>query len=167
MLKALKSYWAFTNGIYKLVMLGVVPLVMIVGPILLNRDSVGGSLFFLSILFVVDTESDFFFMNGAYCKEQEFSNYIQSSSKYIQFIKEVAGMDILRRVLMYQMPFIMELIFSLGDEGRMQWCKLNSFWPWLEIFMAQCIVFVTRHFIVWYRVYRAMVIGWAVANRNL
>ena len=58
--------------------------------------------------------------------------------------------------------FIMELIFSLGDEGRMQWCKLNSFWPWLEIFMAQCIVFVTRHFIVWYRVYRAMVIGWIV-----
>ena len=162
MLRALKSYWAFTNGIYKLVMLGIVPLALIVGFVLSASEGAGNSLFFMFALFVVDIGSDFFFMNGAYCKEQEFSNYIQSSSKYIALIKEVAGVDILRRVLMYQIPFVMELIFAVGDAGRMQWCKLNSFWPWLEILVAQCIVLATRHFIVWHKVYGAMVIGWIV-----
>ena len=50
MLRALKSYWAFTNGIYKLVMLGLVPLVLIVGQIMINKDDIGGSLFFLFAL---------------------------------------------------------------------------------------------------------------------
>lgn len=162
MLRALKSYWAFTNGIYKQVMLGLVPLVLIVGHIMINKDDIGGSLFFLFALFVIDTESDFFFMNGVYHKELGFPNFVQTSSKYMRFIRAVTVVDIVRRLLVYQIPFVMEFIYAIGDEERMQWCHLNAFWPWLAAFVAQCVVFVARHLLEWIKVHLAMTIGFVV-----
>lgn len=159
MLKALKSYWAFTNSIYKIVMLGLVPLALIVGCMLLTKDGAGDSLLFLFALFVVDTESDFFFMNGTYYRGQEFSNFMQSSSKCICIIKEATVVDIVRRVVIFQIPFWVEVVFAVGDEGRMQWCRLNAFWPWLAIFVAQSVVFVMRHFIEWVKVHFCMTMG--------
>lgn len=162
MLSALKSYWAYNNGIYKLIMLGIIPLVLVVGYVLTTGENAGSGLFFSFVLFVVDVESDYFFMNGAYCKDQDFSGMMQSSSKYTRIIKEVAAIDIVRRVLIYQIPFVMEFIFAVGNEERMQWCSLNSFWPWLEILVAQCVIFVTRHFVVWHRLHLGMTLGWCV-----
>lgn len=162
MLRALKSYWAFTNGIYKCVMLGIVPFLLVAGYVILREEQAGISLFLLWFLFVVDTESDYFFMNGVYYKGLGFPESMRCSSKYIGFIREITIVDMVRRILVYQIPFVMEYIFAIGNEERMQWCRINSFWPWLEILVAQCVVFAARHYIEWAKIHFCMVIGYCI-----
>lgn len=162
MLKALKSYWAFTNGAYKLMMLVVVPVILVAGYMLSIDEYAGNSLVLLIVLFFVDTASDFFFMNGFYRKGNNSLEFLQSSSRFPKLMKEVSGVDIVRRVLVYQIPFVLELIYASGSDERLQWCRFNAFWPWLAILMAQLVVFVARHFLVWHQVYLCTVIGYVV-----
>ena len=96
-------------------------------------------------------------MNGTYCKEYEFSRIMLSSPRYLQFLHEVTVIDIVRRVLVFQIPFLMELILAAGDEGRIQWCRLNSFLPWLAILAAQSAVLISRHFVEWLKMHLCIV----------
>ena len=162
MLKALKSYWAFTNGIYKLVMWVIVPLALVAGYMFTGEENAGNSILFLFALYGVDVASDFFFMNGAYYKEREFSRFLLSSPRYLQFLNGVTVVDIVRRVLVFQIPFVMECIYAIGDEGRTQWCKLHSFLPLLAILVAQCTVLVSRLYIEWVKVHLCITVGVAV-----
>lgn len=154
-----KSYWAFTNIIYKAIMLILIPIVLILGCILSVNEMAGNSLYFIFALFVLDTESDFFFMNGAYQKGYGFSELMMSSSKYIRCLKQVTAVDIVRRLFVFQIPFVIEFLFAIGDEGRMIWCRQNAFWPWLAALMAQSVVLIARHFFEWIKIHFCMTMG--------
>lgn len=162
MLKAVKSYWAFTNDLYKLVMLLVLPIVLIVVNMYLVRKGHGDGLMTLYVLFFVDTMSDFFFMNGFYRKNNSALEFLQSSTKFSRVVKEITIVDIIRRLLIYQIPIVIELIAAVGSQEKLEWCKNNAFWPWLASLIAQLVLLVTRHFVMWNHIYACTSIGYAV-----
>ncbi|MBQ8518950.1 MAG: hypothetical protein IJ455_05015 [Agathobacter sp.] len=162
MLKAWRSYWAFTNDLYKLMMLVVVPVALIATNIYLVARGHGDGLLTLFALYFIDTVSDLFFMNGFYRKSNSSLEFLQSSPKFARFVKEITIIDIVRRVLVYQIPFVVELIGAADSAEKLQWCKGNAFWPWLAILIAQLVVFVARHFVVWSQMYACIVAGYMV-----
>lgn len=162
MIRALKSYWAYASTWYKLVMLVGVPIVWVVGYVLTIDEYGGDGLTLLYVLMVVEATSDFFFMNGAYSKGGALSNFMQSSSKFPNLMKEVSAVDIVRRVLVLQIPLLMEVIYAMGNEDDMQWCKVMAFWTWMVIPTAQIAVFVARHFIEFAKTYFCVTMGFII-----
>lgn len=164
MLKAMKSYWAFTNGLYKLVMLLVVPVVLIVSNVLLSAQEYGNGLSSLTILYVIDTMSDIFFMGGMYSKNNSSLEFLQSSPKFARVLREITIVDMVRRIFIYQIPFVVTLLCSIGDSEKLLWCEMDAFWPWLEILVAQIVVLVARHYVMWNQVFACVLFGFGTAS---
>lgn len=162
MLKAMKSYWAFTNGVYKLVMLVLVPILLVLVSLCLLEKDAGSGLERFFVLYAVDTISDFFFMGGFYKKSNSSLEFLQSSSKYPRVIKEVTMIDIVRRILVYQIPYVVTLLWSIGNPEAMEWCRTLAGLPWLEILIAQLVVLVARHYVMWNQVYLCTAVGFTI-----
>lgn len=147
MLKAMKSYWAFTSDIYKLVMFVVVPILLIPVNLYLLEKDIGNGFEFFFVLYAVDTLSDFFFMGGFYKKSNSSLEFLQSSSRFVQMSREITIVDIVRRILFFQIPYVVILLWSIGNPEAMEWCRGCAFLPWLEILIAQWAVLVTRRYV--------------------
>ena len=144
MLKALKSYWAFTNHKYKLIMLVLFPLLLVV--ISINVYQLKVELGFASfiILYWIDVISDDHFMGGFYQKGNKDLAFMQSAPRLRKTMQEVAVVDAIRRVVLYQIPYITLLWCSMGNVEAMDACRLISFIPWLEALIAQITVLLKR-----------------------
>lgn len=162
MIRALKSYWAFTNGLYKLVMLVLLPIVLIVVNMYLAVQGDGDIVISLVVLYYIDTLSDNFFMGGFYSKNNDALEFLQSSTKFPRFAKEITIVDMVRRVLIYQIPFVIEMMYAIGNTEELEWSALNAFWPWLFVLTAQLVVVVSRHYVMWNQVYVCAIIGYSV-----
>lgn len=160
MLKAWKHYWAFTNSLYKLVLLFVVPILLIGVNIYFELyGEVGDCIFALSCLYYADTISDVYFMGGFYHKGNSALEFMQSSSKFSNVMKDVVMMDFVRRVLVYQIPLLIAVV-GAENAGEIQWCKLNAFWSWLMVLIAQCVVVAARHYELWHHIYACVAVGY-------
>lgn len=162
MLKALKSYWAFTHDLYKLVMLVLTPILLVIINIYLYANDVGSGLECFLILYGVDTISDLFFMNGLYKKSNDSLEFLQSSSKFQEMMREIVIVDIVRRVLIYHIPYFVILGCSIGNPEAMEWCRIMAVLPWLEVLTAQVVILVARHYVAWNQVYACVAIGYII-----
>lgn len=163
MLRAIKSYWAFTNDLYKWVMLVFVPIILIVSNSVLSNVWAEADYVFLSsllLLYVADTMSDIFFMGGFYHENNGALEFLQSTPRFQEFMREVGIIDIVRRVLIYQVPFVTALVCAWENEERMEWCIRYSYFPLLETLIAMLVVLVARHWVLWNQAYVCTVIGY-------
>lgn len=167
MLRAIKSYWAFTSKLYKCVMLVVVPILLIVSNSVLFNVWVEGEygdflLVSLFVLYAVDAMSDIFFMGGFYRKNNGALEFLQSTPRFEEFMNEVVLVDIVRRVLIYQVPFVTGLICAKGNEYRLEWCSRHSFLPLVETLVAMLVVLAARHFVASNQAYVCVAIGYMI-----
>ena len=160
MLKALRSYWAFANNVYKLVMLGLIPILLVGINIYVYQNDIGSGLECFIALYAVDTFSDIFFMGGFYNKHNGAMEFLQSSPRFRRTIREVTIVDALRRVVLYQIPYVTLGVCSRGDAEAMEWLLVMYALPWLEVFAAQLTVLAARHFLVWNHAYACTVTGY-------
>lgn len=160
MLKALRSYWAFANNVYKLVMLGLIPILLVGINIYVYQNDIGSGLECFIALYAVDTFSDIFFMGGFYNKHNGAMEFMQSSPRFRRTIREVAIVDALRRVVLYQIPYVTLWLCSRGDAEAMEWLLVVSALPWIEVFAAQLTILVARHFLLWNHAYACTAIGY-------
>lgn len=164
MIKALKSYWAFTNDWYKLVMLVIVPILLIVLNCLFFHIWDAGDFLLVSlfVLYFIDAILDSFFMGGFYRKNNGALEFLQTSPRFAAFMKEIVLVDIVRRVLLYQIPFVTTLVCAMGDEYRLEWCSRHSFLPLFETLIAMLAIFVSRHFLTLSQAYATVMIGYMI-----
>lgn len=157
MLRAVKSYLAFANSRYRLVMLVLIPLLLVVVNVLGGSGENGVVVESLMLLCVVDVLSDFFFMRGFYIKKNDTLEFMKASPRFRKTMKEVVVVDAVRRVVMYQIPVVVVLLCSIGDEESMEWCTSLSAIPWMEAFTAQLAVLLIRHLYIWVYAYISII----------
>ena len=167
MLRALKSYWAYASGWYKLVMLVVMPIALVVGYVFIIKENQGARFAILNGLAIIEAGADICFMNGAYCKGFSGSNFMLCSSKFPRVMREVAGVDCIRRMLVFQIPVLMEVMYATGSEEALLWGKSMLVNTWGVMLIAQICVFVARHFVEWQKAYVCVMIGFMVLMNPL
>lgn len=146
MLKALKSYWAFTNLKYKLIMLVLFPLLLVVISMNVYRLKVELGFASFIMLYWIDMISDDHFMGGFYQRGNKDLGFMQSTPRFRKTMREIAVVDAIRRVVLYQIPYITLLWCSMGDVEAMEACRLMAFMPWLEALIAQMTVLIKREY---------------------
>lgn len=162
MLKALRSYRAFANNVYKLVMLGLIPILLVGINIYVYQNDIGSGLECFIALYAVDTFSDIFFMGGFYGKKNGALEFLQSSPRFRRTIREITIVDTLRRVVLYQIPYLTLMCCAIGDVETMEWLRVISVLPWIEVLSAQITVLVARHFVVWNHAYACTALGYII-----
>ncbi|MBP3677711.1 MAG: hypothetical protein J6I97_05125 [Agathobacter sp.] len=162
MLKALKSYWAFTSGIYKVLMFLVLPILLVVINWSVLQADVGSGLEIFLVLFYIDTFLDFFFMGGFYCKKNGSFAFLQSSNRFSKFAREIVIVDVVRRVLLYQIPYIVTLIWTIRNTEQVEWWKTMAYLPWMLAWGAQLVTLVSRHYTTWNYVYLCGAVGFLI-----
>lgn len=167
MLKALKSYWAFASGIYKVLVLLVVPVLMILINLSLLHEDVGSGIEVFFVLFYIDTYFDYFFMGGFYSKNNSSFEFLQTSNRFSKFAKEVVSVDVVRRVLWYQIPYYVTLIWVIGRTGELEAWKTMAYVPWLLTLGAQLTILVSRHYTTWNIAYVCSSIGFLIIGTVL
>ena len=162
MLKALKSYWAFTSGIYKVLMLLVVPVLMILINLSLLHEDIGSGIEMFFALFYIDTFLDFFFMGGFYSKNNSSFEFLQTSNRFAKFAREVVSVDAVRRVILYQIPYFTTLLWLIGNAEKLEWWKTMAYVPWFLTLGAQLVTLVSRHYTTWNIAYVCSSIGFLI-----
>lgn len=162
MLKALKSYWAFANNAYKIVMLGLVPILLVGINIYVYQNDIGSGLECFIALFAVDTFSDIFFMGGLYSRKNGALGFLQSSPRFRRTISEITIVDTLRRVVLYHIPYVTIMCCAIEDAETKEWLRVIAALPWVEILFAQITVVMARHFVLWNHAYACTSIGYAL-----
>ena len=111
---------------------------------------------------MIDVVSDFFFMRGFYRKGNDTLAYMQGSPRFLETVREITIVDVIRRVMVYQIPYMVLLSGSIGEAGAVDWCRTLAALPWLETIMAQLVVLVSRHFVAWNHLYLCMTVGFVL-----
>ena len=123
MLKALKSYWAFTNHRYKFVMLVLVPILLVAININVYRYEIGIGFESFLFLYWIDRIAHNHFMNGFYPKGNRVLGFMQSSPKFKRTMREVVVVDAVIRVMFYHIPYITLLMCAQGDAEALEFCS--------------------------------------------
>jgi hypothetical protein len=145
MLRAIKSYLAFANSWYKLVMLVLVPILLVVVNVFVFPNKTEISITSIFYLYIFDVIFEEFFLRGFYRKHNPILFFMQASPRFCDVINEIVIIDFARRVVVYQMPVFVVLWRSIGDEAAMEWCRTVSFMSWIGVLLAQAFVFLMRH----------------------
>lgn len=151
-MRAIKHYWAFTNWIYRLVVLLVIPLALIGvnawGYFSDDRFILAIALvLYFMFLPVVDIMSDCWLLPGFYAKGNGSLEFLQSTTKFKTMIRDVVIVDILRRVAVYMGLFgMMYFVFVSKDVPVYNIVWNFGYMPVLELFLSQTAVFVSRFF---------------------
>lgn len=140
-------------------MLMLTPIILVLVSVYLYVNDMGNGLEIFLALYAIDTVSDIYFMNGFYKKSNDSLEFLQSSPRFQKMIREITIVDIVRRIVVYQIPYFVILVCSIGNSEAMEWCKVMSALPWIEVLVAQLVVVVARHFVVWNHVYACTSIG--------
>ena len=162
MLKALRSYWAFTNNIYKIVVLVLLPVVLVLINVYVYQQDVGTGIESFLVLYAVDVLSDIFFMRGFYRKGNDTLGFMQSSPRFRRIIVEVTAVDAIRRIMLYQIPYVTLLWCARESIEIIGWLKEMAVLPWGLVLSAQFAVLAARHFVVWNQVYACTAVGYMI-----
>lgn len=146
MLRALKSYWAFTNYRYKLIMLVCIPILFVVVNINMYRHEIGSGFESFLILYWIDMASNNHFMNGFYPKGNRALGFMQSSPKFKRTMREVAVVDAVIRVVFYHIPYITLLMCAKGDAEALEFCNQIAYVPWVQALIAQIFVLLGHEY---------------------
>lgn len=145
MLKALRNYWAFTNETYKWIMLVALPIMMVIANLWLIQKDFYSGLECLMVLYIIDTIADHLFMGGVYKKGNSALGFLQSSPRFAEVFRDITIVDIVRRVLTYQIPYVVTSIYLAGNQQTVLWCDMLAFSRWMVIFVAQVVILIARH----------------------
>ena len=167
MKKTVKSYWAFSNTIYRLIMLFLIPAVYLLVSICWPSASETGETdmvwtMMILALYFLDAQGDYWFMGGFYAKHNGALEFMQTSNQFQSFMSRVVGMDILRRTVYYfGLPLIGACI-GISKGYDKEWYQLLSYLPVLEFFLAQLAVVIGRHFVMWNQAYVGVMLGFLI-----
>ena len=167
MIRAIKSYWAFTKRIYRLVVLILFPLLavgctVVAGVIdkkLMGLAIVGYYVFFM----IAEPLSDFWFLGGFYSKNKGALEFMQSSSCFQSVIRDVVVVDLVRRVALNGVIFLVMICIGVVTEVNPEGYVLFAFFPLLEILLGEVVVLIGRHFDFWNHYYVVVLIGFMIA----
>lgn len=146
MLNVWKSYWAFTNLKYKLIMLLLFPILLVVININVYQYEIGVGFESFLLLYWIDVISDHHFMGGLYQKGNTALDFMHGSSRFRKMIQEVSIVDAIRRVVLYQVPYITLLWCSMGNTEAMEACHQISFIPLVAAIIVQITVLIRREY---------------------
>ena len=146
MLRALKSYWAFTNYRYKLIMLVLIPIIFVVVNVNMYRHEIGSGFDSFLILYWIDMASNNHFMNGFYPKGNRALGFMQSSPKFKRTMREVAVVDAVIRVVFYHIPYITLLMCAKGDAEALEFCNQIAYVPWVQALIAQIFLLIGHEY---------------------
>lgn len=146
MLKALKSYMAFTNHRYKLIMLVIMPILLVWINVNIHRYEINIGFASLLLLCLIDKMSEDYFMGGFCEKGNSAVKLMQSSPSFRKIMQDVAVVDAIRRVIFYQIPYVTVLCCSMGDIEAMEYCHDISFVPWVQALIGQIVVLISREY---------------------
>lgn len=153
MIKALKSYWAFTGKIYRLVVLLLFPLLAVIvpaiagmiDPVLLPLGIVG----YYVVFMIAEPLADYWFLGGFYSKNKGALEFMQSSNHFSSMIRDVVVMDLARRVALNGFIFLVMVCIGNIDEIEPEGYMLFAFFPLLEILLGEVVTLIGRHFDLW------------------
>lgn len=146
MLKALKSYWAFTNYRYKLTILVFIPILFAVVNINMYRYEIGSGFEDFLILYWLDRTLHDRFMNGCCQKGNRSLGFMQSSPKFKRTMREVAVVDAVIRVMFYHIPYISLLICAKDDVEVLDFCSQIAYVPWVQALIAQIFILIGHEY---------------------
>lgn len=164
MKRALKSYWAFTNKIYRLVSLVLFPLIAVVAVVIVGQIDVEFMSLTMIVYYILFTMleplSDYWFLGGIYSKNKAAWGFMQGSNHFADIMKDVVVVDMIRRVLLNVFLFLLMVCVGIMDKIGPDGYMLFAFFPLLEIFFAEMVVFIGRHFELWNHHYAVVVLGY-------
>ena len=175
MLKALKSYWAFTRTGYRVVMFVLIPIVVLattLGLMAIYPELIVIALIMsFVVLWTVEPMSDHWFMGGFYGKNKGALEFLQSSNRFSKFAQDVVLIDIIRRTVTYMMTYfaICSIGYVAGVEKEMEvnLYVVCSFLPFLSMFISQIEVLIGRHFDMWNQQYLVVMVGFIIQGITL
>lgn len=164
MKRMLKTYFAFTNRIYRLLVLILLPLLAVLSTVIAGIiDSELMSLvmviYYVFFMFI-EPFSDYWFLGGFYSKKKGALEFMQSSNRFSGVIRDVVVVDMVRRVLVNAILFLVMVLAGIISEINPKGYALLAFFPFLEIFFGELIVFIARHFDLWNHYYVVILIGY-------
>lgn len=164
MKRAIKSYWAFTNKIYRLVSLVLVPLLAVVAVVIVGQIDVefmSLTMIIYYILFMMlEPLSDYWFLGGIYSKNKAAWGFMQGSNHFADMMKDVVVVDMIRRVLVNAFLFLVMVCVGIMDKIEPEGYVLLVFFPLLEIFFGEVTVLIGRHFEMWNHHYAVVLFGY-------
>lgn len=168
MWKAMKSYCAFTNWKYRLVMFVIVPMIFLLVQGCLPKMEVVGQydnviIILLEVVYITDTLADSKFMGGFYAKNNSCLEFLQSSNYFQTFARNIVIIDIVRRILLYVGLFGLGTWIGLAKGYSKEGYRMSSYLPFLEMFFAQISVLIGRHFVTWQPTYLCAMIGFLLS----
>lgn len=170
MLRALKTYWAFTKLGYRLMVFILMPAVLLLlnGFCVYTEIPVMVSLLIgYSYLVPIDIITDYWFLGGFYAKNNSSLEYLQSSNRFREIIRDVVLVDILRRVLLYIGMYLLVMVMGLQDSEQMEWYAACSFLPLLCFVISQFGVLIGRHYVAWNQVYAVAAVAMVIEGISL
>lgn len=176
MLKAWKSYVAFTRSRYRMVVFFVIPVICFLFTLgIMMREPTFIFLVLLTSsvgLMIAEPMSDYWFMGGFYGKSNSALEFLQSSNRFEEFMKHVVCVDFVRRICTHFGIYLgicgigwcydvgtgtTALDLAAGLEGNVY--VLLSFLPFLAVLFAQLEVLIGRHFYPWNHHYIVVMLG--------
>ena len=175
MLKAWKSYWAFTGTGYKVVVFLLVPLVVFAMSLTLTLMDpvlypVAALLVFVALWFA-EPMIDHWFMGGMYKKNNGSLEFLQSSNRFCDFMKKVVTVDIIRRALTFLGVYAIVCVIGFANCAEVEMVKnpyiALSFLPFLSMVVSQIEVLIGRHFDMWNQRYFVVLVGFTLQGVTL
>ena len=173
MIKAIKSFWAFTSFGYRLVTLLVVPVLIILINILglLLGEALFGVIFLMTsyalFLMIFDIMADKWFLNGVYGKHNSSLEFLQTSNDFESLIYRVVIVDMVRRLLLYVGMYIVLIILGKCMIGEMDYYGIYAYLPLYMFIINQVAVGIERHFSTWQSVWATSCMASAVSSFGL
>lgn len=167
MKKTVKSYWAFSNTLYRLIMLFLVPVAYLLVSVCLPSANEGGEadpvwIIMVLALYFLDAQSDCWFMGGFYAKHNGALEFMQTSNQFQSFMSRVVSVDILRRTVYYLGLPLIGVCIGMSKGYDKEWYQMFSYLPVLEFFLAQLAVAIGRHFVMWNQAYAVVMLGFLI-----
>lgn len=153
MIKALKSYWAFTGKIYRLVVLLLFPLLAVIVPVIVGMIDLGmlslGIICYYVIFMMAEPLADYWFLGGFYSKNKGALEFLQSSNHFSSMIRDVVVVDLVRRVVLNVFIFLVMVCIGIIDGIEPEGYMLFALFPLLEILLGEVVTLIGRHFDLW------------------
>lgn len=164
MKRALKSYWAFTSKIYRLVSFILFPLLAVVAVVIAGQIDIGFMpvmmIGYYAFFMVLEPLSDYWFLGGIYSKNKAAWGFMQGSNHFADMMKDVVIVDMIRRVLVNVFLFLLMVCVGIIAKIEPEGYELFVFFPLLEIFFGEVVVLIGRHFEIWNHHYAVVILGY-------
>jgi len=148
----IKKYWGFTNKGYKFLMWLVLPVLAVSlalwGYFSENEFAIVIAAIISFLIFpIIDVISDYWLLPGLYAKGNSSLEFLQSTTKFQNMIRDVVIVDIVRRVALYIGTYaILYVVCFSKDIETQAFIQIYFYQPVLNILVTQTAVFIARFF---------------------